>query len=97
MVVPVFIKEKRSLPLLREGEVASGRVLAQRSIQQRKKNYSEIDYEFRTDNGQVIRNSEKDLTRKVFEDMTVPLFYPLEPSKCVALCASYCKLPDADS
>ena len=97
-MVPVFIKEKRNLPLLREGKVASGRVLAKGSIQQRKTNYSETDCEFRTDNGQVIRNSEKDLTRRVFEDMTVPVFYdPLEPCKCVALCARYFKLPDAAS
>ena len=96
-LVPSLLKEKRNRPLFEEGEVAAARVLAQRTVIQGNTSYSQIDYEFRTPNGQTIRNSERDLSRKVFEDMLIPVFYdPNEPSRCRALCASYSKLPDAE-
>jgi uncharacterized protein (DUF983 family) len=96
-IVPPLLKEKRNRPLFQDGEVAAARVLAQRMVAQGKSSYSQIDYEFRASDGQTIRNSERDLTQKVFEDMLIPVFYdPLNPSRCAALCASYCKLPDAE-
>lgn len=96
-IVPSLLKEKRNRPLFQDGEVASARVLAQRTVAQGKSSYSQIDYEFRASDGQTIRNSERDLSRKVFEDMLIPVFYdPREPSRCAALCASYSKLPDAE-
>jgi hypothetical protein len=77
--------------------VAAARVLAQRTVAQGKSSYSQIDYEFRASDGQTVRNSERDLSRKVFEDMLIPVFYdPVNPSRCAALCASYSKLPDAE-
>jgi len=96
-IIPAVLKEKRTRPLFQEGEVAAARVLAQRTVAQGKSSYSQIDYEFRAANGQTIRNSERDLSRKVFEDMLIPVFYdPANPSRCAALCASYSKLPDAE-
>jgi uncharacterized protein (DUF983 family) len=96
-IIPAVLKEKRNRPLFQEGEVAAARVLAQRTVAQGKSSYSQIDYEFRAADGQTIRNSERDLSRKVFEDMLIPVFYdPREPSRCAALCASYSKLPDAE-
>jgi hypothetical protein len=97
IIVPAVLKEKRNRPLFQDGEVAAARVLAQRTVAQGKSSYSQIDYEFRASDGQTIRNSERDLSRKVFEDMLIPVFYdPREPSRCAALCASYSKLPDAE-
>src|SRR5208282_519655 len=96
-IVPALLKEKRNRPLFEDGEVAAGRVLTQRTVSVGKTNYSQIDYEFRTSGGQTIRNTERDLSRKVFEDMLIPVFYdPVNPSRCAALCASYSKLPDAE-
>ncbi len=98
VIIPALLKEKRNRPLFQDGEVAAARVLAQRTVSQGKSSYSQIDYEFRASDGQTIRNSERDLSRKVFEDMLIPVFYdPVNPSHCAALCASYSKLPDAES
>lgn len=95
--VPPLLKEKSNRALFQDGEVAAACVLAQRTINQGKRSYSQIDYEFRASDGQTIRNSERDLSRKVFEDMLIPVFYdPVNPSRCAALCASYSKLPDAE-
>jgi hypothetical protein len=97
IIIPALLKEKRNRPLFQDGEVAAARVLAQRTVRQGKTSYSQIDYEFRTSGGQTIRNSERDLSRKVFVDMLIPVFYdPVNPSRCAALCASYSKLPDAE-
>jgi hypothetical protein len=97
VIIPALLKAKRNRPLFQDGEVAAARVLAQRNVAQGKASYSQIDYEFRASDGQTIRNSERDLSRKVFEDMLIPVFYdPREPSRCAALCASYSKLPDAE-
>ena len=96
-IVPSLLKEKRNRPLFQDGEVAAARVLAQRTVAQGKSSYSQIDYEFRASDGQTIRSAERDLSRKVFEDMLIPVFYdPVNPSRCAALCASYSRLPDAE-
>ena len=97
VMVPALLKERRNRQLFEDGEAAVGRVLTQRTVSVGKTNYSQIDYEFRTSGGQTIRNTERDLSRKVFEDMLIPVFYdPVNPSRCAALCASYSKLPDAE-
>ena len=97
VILPALLKAKRNRPLFQDGEVAAARVLAQRTVVQGKSSYSQIDYEFRASDGQTIRNSERDLSQKVFEDMIIPVFYdPANPSRCAALCASYSKLPDAE-
>ena len=97
VIIPAVLKERRNRPLLQDGEMAAARVLAQRTVAQGKSSYSQIEYEFRASDGQTIRNTERDLSRKVFEDMLIPVFYdPREPSRCAALCASYSKFPDAE-
>lgn len=96
LIVLPLLREKRNLPLLRDGQLAFARVTSQQTVQQGKTSYSRIDYEFKTDTGQQIQNSVRDLTNSVFEDMTVPVFYdPLDPSKNVASCATYLKVVDA--
>jgi len=98
VIVPAALKEKRNRPLFQDGEVAAARVTAQRTVMQGKTSYSQIEYEFRTSGRETIRNTERDLSQKVFEDMLIPVFYdPANPSRCAALCASYSKLPDAES
>ena len=93
IVIPLF-REKRNLPLLRDGELAFGRVTAQQTIQQGKASYSKIEYEFQTNTGQSLRNSVKDLTNAVFEGMTIPVFYdPLNPAKNITPCATYLQIP----
>ncbi len=95
LVVPYF-RDKRNLPLLRDGELAVGRVVAQQTVQQGKTSYSRIDYEFQSNTGQVVRNSCRDFTRAVFEDMTIPVFYDsLDPSKNIAPCATYLRIVDS--
>jgi len=97
-LIPALLKEKRNRPLFQDGEVAAARVLAQSTVVRGKTSYSQIDYEFCASDGQTIRNSERDLSRKVFEDMLIPVFYdPVNPSRCTALCASYSRLPDAEA
>jgi uncharacterized protein (DUF983 family) len=92
IAVPLF-RGKRDLPLLRDGELALARVIAQQTVQQGKTSYSRIDYEFKTSSGEVIRNSCRDLTSSAFEEMTVPVFYdPRNPSKNIAACATYFKV-----
>jgi uncharacterized protein (DUF983 family) len=92
IVVPLF-RGKRDLPLLRDGELALARVIAQQTVQQGKTSYSRIDYEFKTSGGQVVRNTCRDLTSSFFEDMTIPVFYdPLNPAKNIAACATYLKV-----
>jgi uncharacterized protein (DUF983 family) len=92
LIVP-YLQEKRNRPLLSDGEVTVARVTAQRTIQQGKASYSRIDYEFKTVSGDVVRNSCRDLSGLVFEDMAVPVFYDsLDPSKNVAACASYLRV-----
>jgi hypothetical protein len=96
-LIPVLLKEKRNRPLFQDGDVAAARVLAQSIVVRGKASYSQIEYEFRASDGQTIRNSERDLSRKVFEDMLIPVFYdPVNPARCAALCASYSRLPDAE-
>ena len=89
ILVP-FFRDKRNLPLLRDGELALARVVSQRAIQQGKTSYSRIDYEFRTSSGLQIRSSVRDLSNRVFEDMTIPVFYdPLSADKNITPCATY--------
>jgi len=96
MVVPAIFREKRNWPLFRDGDVALARVLGQSRVQQGRTTYSKIDFEFRANSGQLVRNSQKDLSEKVFEDMTIPVFYDaLDPSKNTALCASYLKIAES--
>jgi uncharacterized protein (DUF983 family) len=98
VIIPAVLKEKRNRPLFQDGEVAAARVLAQRTMRQGKASYSQIDYEFQTSGGETIRNTERDLSGKVFEDMLIPVFYdPVNPSRCAALCASYSRLLDAEN
>jgi hypothetical protein len=95
MVVPAIFREKRNWSLFRDGDVALARVLAQSRAQQGRTTYSKIDFEFRANSGQLVHNSQKDLSEKVFEEMTIPVFYdPLDPSKNTALCASYLKIAE---
>lgn len=95
LVIPLA-RETRNRPLLRDGELAFGRVTAQQTIQQGKTSYSRIEYEFKTSTGQTIRNSARDTTKAVFEDMNIPVFYdPLDPSKNVTLCATYLRIANS--
>ncbi|MGB7731869.1 MAG: hypothetical protein WBL50_27890 [Candidatus Acidiferrum sp.] len=93
VLIAPYLQEKRNRPLLSDGEVTVARVTAQRTIQQGKASYSRIDYEFKTNTGEVVRNSCRDLSGLLFEDMTIPVFYDsLDPSKNVAACASYLRI-----
>jgi hypothetical protein len=94
IVVPYF-RDKRSAPLLRDGELALGRVTYQENVQVGKSSYSRIAYEFKTSSGQLIQDRAKDLTYSVYEDMTIPVFYdPANPSKNVTSCATYLRVDE---
>jgi uncharacterized protein (DUF983 family) len=93
-----FAKERKKLSLFREGEVAAARVVNQIVVQRGKQSYNEITYEFPSAGGSMIRKTERDHTKLIFEDMLIPVFYdPLSPDGCVALCATYFRLPDAEN
>jgi uncharacterized protein (DUF983 family) len=88
-VVP-FFRDQRNLPLMRDGELALGKVTYQQNVSQGKSSYSRIGYEFKTNSGQLIQDQAKDLTFSVYEDMTIPVFYdPANPAKHVTPCATY--------
>jgi uncharacterized protein (DUF983 family) len=96
MVVPAIFREKRNWTLFRDGDVALARVLTQSRVQQGRTTFSKIDFEFRSNSGQLVRNSQKDLSETVFEEMTIPVIYDsLDPSKNTALCASYLRISDS--
>lgn len=93
-----FRKERKKLSLLRNGEVAVGRVVEQRVIQRGKQSYNEITYEFPLPGRPLIRKTERDHDKRHFEDMLIPVFYePASPNDCAALCATYYHLPDAEN
>lgn len=93
IVLVPFFRDKRSLPLLRDGELAFARVVSQKTVQQGKTSYSSIDYQFKTNDGLQILATARDLSNSVFEDMTIPVFYdPTNPDKNVTPCATYLKV-----
>lgn len=93
LILSPFYSEKANRPLLRDGELAFARVIAQRTIPQGKASYSQITYEFKANSGQVLQSSAKDLSFSVFEDMTIPVFYdPTNPSKNIPLCSTYLQI-----
>jgi len=95
-VVPAIFREKRNWSLLRDGEITLARVVAQSREQQGRTTYSKIEFEFRANSGRIVRNSQRDVTEKVFEEMTIPVVYdPLDPSKNTALCASHLKIQES--
>jgi uncharacterized protein (DUF983 family) len=89
LLIPYF-RDKRNLPLMRDGELALGKVTYQESISAGKSSYSRIGYEFKTSSGQLIQEQAKDLTYAAYEDMIIPVFYdPTNPAKNVTPCATY--------
>jgi uncharacterized protein (DUF983 family)/uncharacterized membrane protein (DUF485 family) len=85
-----FVRDRRRLPLMRDGELALGKVTYQENVSQGKSSYSRIGYEFKTSSGQLIQDQAKDLTFSVYEDMTIPVFYdPANPSVNITPCATY--------
>ena len=93
VVLVPFFRDKRNLPLLRDGELAFARVLSQKTVQQGKSSYSSIDYQFKTNGGLQILSTARDLSNSIFEDMTIPVFYdPANPDKNVTPCATYLKI-----
>ena len=89
-------RSRISWTLFRDGDVALARVLTKSRVQQGRTTFSKIDFEFRANSGQLVRNHQKDLSETVFEEMTIPVFYDsLDPSKNTALCASYLRISDS--
>lgn len=88
----------KKLPLRRDGQFVAVRVVERRVIHRSKQTYNQITYEFQESHGPLVRKTERDHSRLIFEDMLIPVFYnPTRPSECVALCATYYRLPDAEN
>src|SRR5579864_7114676 len=86
--VPLFVRRGmvRHKNLMENGAVAMARVTGQRTL----KSNSIITYEFEDADGKTITESGPDLTRSLYEGMTVPVFYdPQNPKRQVAACASF--------
>ena len=80
------------------GQFVAVRVVERRVIHRGKQTYNQITYEFQEPHGPLVRKTERDHSRLIFEDMLIPVFYnPTRPSECVALCATYYRLPDAEN
>jgi len=86
--VPFFVRRGivRHKNLMENGAVAMARVTGQRTL----KSNSIITYEFEDANGRTVSESGPDLTRSLYERMTVPVFYdPQNSKRQVAACASF--------
>lgn len=86
--LPFFVRRGmvRDKNLTENGAVAMGRVTEQKNV----KNASLITYEFRDSSSRLISGAGNDLSRSLFPEMTVPVFYDPENSKRnVAACASF--------
>lgn len=76
----------REKDLLENGEIAIGRITRQWSG----KDSNNIEYEFKDFQGQSHKALSFDYTRKLFEGMTVPVFYDRDnPKRQIASCATY--------
>jgi uncharacterized protein (DUF983 family) len=92
VIVPYF-RAQRDLPLMRDGEMALGRVTYQQNVTVGKSSYSRIGYEYKNSSGQLFQDQAKDLTYSVYEDMTIPVFYdPVNPARNITPCASYLRV-----
>lgn len=86
--VPFFVRRGmvRHKNLMENGAVAMAHVTGQKNL----KNNSIITYEFEDANGKTISESGPDLTRSLYEGMTVPVFYDEQDARRnVAACASF--------
>lgn len=86
--VPFFVRRGmvRHKNLMENGAVAMARVTGQRTL----KSNSIITYEFEDADGKTISESGPDLTRSLYEGMTVPVFYDAQNAKRqVVACASF--------
>jgi len=86
--VPFFVRVRmvRDQNLMENGAVAMARVTGQQTL----KNNSVITYEFEDANGKTISESGPDMTRSLYEGMTVPVFYDAQnPERQVAACGSF--------
>ncbi len=92
-----FRRETKELTRLRDGEVASARVIAEEAIARGKHSYNQNTYEFHVSGGPLILKTEKDPTNEIFEDMQIPVFYdPVCPNHCAVQCETYYWLRDAE-
>lgn len=86
--VPFFVRRGmvRHKNLMENGAVAMAHVTDQKTL----KSNSIITYEFEDANGKTLSESGPDLTRSLYEGMTVPVFYDAQDSKRqVVACASF--------
>ena len=86
--VPFFVRRGivRHKNLMENGAVAMARVTGRRTL----KNSSVITYEFEDASEKTISESGPDLTRSLYEGMSVPVFYDAQnPKRQVAACASF--------
>jgi NADH:ubiquinone oxidoreductase subunit 6 (subunit J) len=94
-----ILKEWRNSDhLLRFGEVIAANVVEQKVIHYGRYSMNQITYEFSLPHIPLIRKTERDQTKKIFEDMLIPVFYdPASPNNCTALCSTYYRFPDAET
>ena len=83
LLVFTAVKERRKLPLLRDGEVATGRVVEQQIIHRGHQIDNQITYEFSPPGSALIRKTERDHAKKTFEDMLIPVFYDPDSKKAL--------------
>jgi hypothetical protein len=90
-------REQKKRSIIRDGEVAAARVISQRVVARGKQSYNQITYEFAPPSGPLIRKTERDHTKLIFEDMLIPVFFEAgSPSACFSLTSTYYRLPDAE-
>jgi hypothetical protein len=80
---------QRQKALLATGEVALARVVRQMS----NRSTFTIQYEFQDAKGQTVKGFATDVTRSVYEGMSVPVFFDAQdPGRRVVQCESFCEV-----
>jgi hypothetical protein len=84
--VGMWRSQVRECDLLKNGEIAMGRILRQSNDDN---GNSSIQYEFSDSQGQTHRGIGSDRARKLYEGMSVPVFYDRDnPKRQIAYCAT---------
>jgi hypothetical protein len=94
----VYLKLRRDVNLIRDGELATGVVTHQKLIIGRggrggRRNQSRIRYRFKDPAGRLFQGTGTDHTQSLQINMTVPVFYkPEDPEQNVSICTAICEL-----
>jgi hypothetical protein len=98
VIINGFFEELKKRSIMRNGEVTAAKIVAQKTIDWGRHSYSNITYEFHAPGGPLIRKTERDDSKLIYEDMLIPVFYQAgHPNNCFAVSSTCFRLPDAEN